>query len=52
MRIVVACCLLCNQSKGGRTPEQAGMCLKRVPMGPRAHLFKRFEEILKEGSAA
>jgi len=49
---LVACCLGCNQSKGGRTPEQAGMCLKRVPMGPRAHLFKRFEEILKEGSAA
>jgi len=28
------------------------MMLKRVPMGPRAHLFKRLEEILKEGSAA
>ena len=49
---LVACCLECNQTKGGRTPEQAGMLLKRVPMGPRAHLFKRFEEILKEGSAA
>jgi hypothetical protein len=49
---LVACCLECNQSKGGRTPDQAGMRLKHVPMGPRAHLFKRFEEILKEGSAA
>jgi hypothetical protein len=49
---LVACCLQCNQTKGGRTPEQAGMALKHVPMGPRAHLFKRFEEILKEGSAA
>jgi hypothetical protein len=49
---LVACCLLCNQTKGGRTPEQAGMRLKKVPLGPRAHLFKRFEEILKEGSAA
>ena len=49
---LVACCLECNQGKGGRTPEQAGMLLKRVPMGPRAHLFKRFEEILKDGSAA
>ena len=34
------------------TPEQAGMRLKKVPEGPRAHLFRRFEEILKEGSAA
>jgi len=41
---LVACCL--------RTPEQADMQLKRIPMGPRAHLFKRLEEILKEGSAA
>lgn len=49
---LVACCLACNQAKGGRTPDQAGMQLKHVPMGPRAHLFKRFEEILKEGSAA
>ena len=49
---LVACCLECNQTKGGRTPDQAGMRLKHVPMGPRAHLFKRLEEILKEGSAA
>ena len=49
---LVACCLPCNQFKGGRTPEQAGMRLKKVPEGPRAHLFRRFEEILKEGSAA
>ncbi len=49
---LVACCLLCNQFKGGRTPDQAGMRLKKVPEGPRAHLFRRFEEILKDGSAA
>jgi hypothetical protein len=49
---LVACCLVCNQTKGGRTPDQAGMRLKKVPEGPRAHLFRRFEEILKEGSAA
>ena len=49
---LVAACLACNQSKGGRTPEQAGMRLKRVPRGPRAHLFERFEAILKEASAA
>jgi hypothetical protein len=49
---LVAACLQCNQQKGGRTPEQAGMRLKRVPRGPRAHLFERFETILKEASAA
>ncbi len=49
---LVAACLPCNQAKGGRTPEQAGMRLKRVPRGPRAHLFERFESILKEASAA
>ncbi len=49
---LVACCLPCNQYKGGRTPDQAGMRLKKVPEGPRAHLFRRFEEILKDGSAA
>ncbi len=49
---LVGCCLLCNQTKGGRTPEQAGMVLKRTPKGPRAHLFERFEELLKRASAA
>jgi hypothetical protein len=48
----VACCLLCNQRKGGRTPDQANMELKQVPKGPRAHLFERFEELLKRASAA
>jgi 5-methylcytosine-specific restriction endonuclease McrA len=49
---LVACCLACNQKKGGRTPEQAGMRLKAHPKGPRAHLFERFEALLKEASAA
>jgi HNH endonuclease len=49
---LVGCCLDCNQKKGGRTPEQAGMKLKQVPKGPRAHLFERFEEVLKRASAA
>ena len=49
---LVAACLPCNQAKGGRTPEQAGMRLKRIPRGPRAHLFERFEAILKDASAA
>lgn len=32
---VVASCLTCNFKKGGRTPEQAGMALFRVPRKPR-----------------
>ena len=49
---LVGCCLPCNQTKGGRTPEQAGMTLKALPKGPRAHLFERFEELLRRASAA
>jgi hypothetical protein len=49
---LVACCLPCNQRKGGRTPEEAGMKLKWIPKGPRAHLFERFEAILREATAA
>lgn len=49
---LVACCLPCNQAKGGRTPEQAGMRLKAQPKGPRAHLFERFETLIREASAA
>ena len=49
---LVGCCLTCNQAKGGRTPEQAGMVLKRQPKGPRAHLFEQFEQLLKRASAA
>jgi 5-methylcytosine-specific restriction endonuclease McrA len=49
---LVACCLACNQRKGGRTPEQAAMQLKAQPKGPRAHLFERFETLVREASAA
>ncbi len=33
---VVVSCTPCNQKKGGRTPEQAGMQLISAPMKPRA----------------
>lgn len=33
---VVICCVPCNQRKGGRTPEQAGMKLRSVPVKPRS----------------
>jgi 5-methylcytosine-specific restriction endonuclease McrA len=32
---VVASCLECNRHKGGRTPEQAGLRLRRPPARPR-----------------
>jgi 5-methylcytosine-specific restriction endonuclease McrA len=31
---VVCSCIECNEYKGGRTPEQAGMKLKRIPRKP------------------
>ena len=33
---VVICCVPCNQRKGGRTPEEAGMQLRAVPVKPRS----------------
>jgi 5-methylcytosine-specific restriction endonuclease McrA len=32
---VVCCCIDCNLSKGARTPEQAGMILRKAPTRPR-----------------
>jgi 5-methylcytosine-specific restriction endonuclease McrA len=32
---VVCCCIPCNRRKGGRTPEQAGVKLRRTPRRPR-----------------
>lgn len=32
---VVCCCISCNRRKGGRTPEQAGVTLRRIPRRPR-----------------
>ncbi len=31
---IVTCCITCNREKGGRTPEEAGMRLIRVPRRP------------------
>jgi 5-methylcytosine-specific restriction endonuclease McrA len=31
---IVTCCIPCNRRKGGRTPEEAGMRLVRVPKRP------------------
>jgi 5-methylcytosine-specific restriction endonuclease McrA len=31
---IVTCCVTCNRRKGGRTPEEAGMHLRRLPRRP------------------
>lgn len=31
---IVTCCIACNRRKGGRTPSQAGMHLRRLPRKP------------------
>jgi len=31
---IVACCRSCNQQKGGRTPNEAGMLLRQAPRQP------------------
>lgn len=31
---IVTCCVSCNRRKGGRTPQEAGMHLRRVPRRP------------------
>jgi 5-methylcytosine-specific restriction endonuclease McrA len=31
---IVTCCVTCNRRKGGRTPEEAGMQLRRPPRRP------------------
>jgi len=32
---IVICCVACNQRKGGKTPEQAGMKLRSTPVKPK-----------------
>lgn len=42
---LVACCLDCNQKKGGRTPEQAGMELKRPVRSKQAVLLEKLHTL-------
>ena len=44
---IVAACGPCNRKKGGRTPEQAHMPLKRPPFEPRPSAVYRFGRYLK-----
>jgi hypothetical protein len=48
---LVACCLGCNQHKSGRRPEEAGMKLIKPIQGPRAHLYQRFQNLVREYAA-
>jgi 5-methylcytosine-specific restriction endonuclease McrA len=36
---VVAACRRCNSKKGGRTPAQAGLTMRRQPEAPRRHTW-------------
>lgn len=36
---IVTCCMSCNRYKADRTPEQAGMTLKRRPTSPNPHQY-------------
>jgi hypothetical protein len=42
---LVACCLQCNQRKAGRTPEEAGMRLKRSIRSPKWMLYEKFHKL-------
>ena len=46
---LVACCLACNTRKGGRTPEQAGMTLKRPIRSSRAILMEKLQAMANCG---
>lgn len=42
---LVGCCRACNERKGGRTPEQAGMVLKGTVRSPRAILLDKLHAL-------
>jgi len=45
---VVTCCLKCNGKKGGRTPHQAGMTLRKTPKRPKWNMSIRLTIGLKQ----
>lgn len=36
---IVTCCVPCNRKKADRTPQEAGMTLKKMPVEPNPHQF-------------
>jgi 5-methylcytosine-specific restriction endonuclease McrA len=49
---VVTCCLKCNGKKGGRTPEQAGMKLRKIPKRPKWNMALRLTIGLNQAPAS
>lgn len=47
---VVAACIRCNHQKGARTPEQAGMHLRKMPAKPPASIHYYFQKHLQENN--
>lgn len=45
---LVAACSCCNQSKGNKTPEEAGMSLIKKPLEPKNNVLRNSSEIRKE----
>lgn len=41
---LTTCCTKCNQKKGARTPEEAGMKLLSQPFKPKSFLFKNLDD--------
>lgn len=48
---IVAACVECNRRKGGRTPSQAGMALRRKPVRPTTSLTLRLSVGLRKSPA-
>lgn len=46
---VVICCVPCNQKKGGRTPAQAKMVLRTLPVRPKKLPDARFTLVWRKG---
>src|ERR1700753_1241553 len=48
---LVACCHSCNNRKGNRTPEEAGMKLARLPRPFSLHTSRHLMRMLRKGDA-
>lgn len=44
---LVSCCRRCNHKKGGRTPDEAHMALRRRPFEPKASSYYLFGQYLE-----
>jgi hypothetical protein len=44
---LVSACRQCSHRKGGRTPEEARMVLRRIPTEPRATSYYLFHQYLE-----